>query len=54
VGEGNMRCPMGAGRVLVLDIVLMKRRIYHNESQEEYRASETEALRTETDASRTL
>ena len=41
MGEGNMGCLMGAGRVLVLDIVLMKRRIYRNESQEEYRASET-------------
>jgi len=41
MGEGNMGRPMGAGRVLVLDIVLMKRRIYRNESQEEYRASKT-------------
>jgi len=41
MGEGNIAHPMGAGRVLVLDIVFMKRRIYHNESQEEYRASET-------------
>ena len=33
--------PIGAGRVLVLDIVLMNRRIDYNESQEEYKASET-------------
>ena len=41
MGEGNMGRPMGASRVLVLDIVLMKRRIHHNESQKEYRVSET-------------
>jgi len=32
---------MGAGRVLVLDIVLMKRRIYRNHRLRECRASET-------------